>query len=132
MNPRPPTPYLIFYDGDCIVCRREIAHYRRLETGDQLLYIDIASADFVAGDHGRAHSDFMGQMHLRDADGLWHLGVDAFTLIWQLLPGWHWHLGARILRLPLIRDLAWWAYRLFARHRHLLPRRNCASDSCRR
>jgi len=32
---------VVFYDGGCPLCRREIAHYRRIDGDRQLCWIDI-------------------------------------------------------------------------------------------
>lgn len=131
MTDEPNYPYLIFYDGDCSVCRGEIDHYRRLAPEGRLRFVDIAAPDFTAGDYSRSQDQFMAQMHLRDAAGRWFLGVDAFTRLWRALPGRHWQILAALAQAPLLRPLARLAYRVFARNRHLLPRRQrCGEDHC--
>ena len=37
-NARP----VVFYDGACPLCSREIAHYRRRQDSDDLLWLDIS------------------------------------------------------------------------------------------
>ena len=32
---------ILFYDGGCPLCRREIAHYRRLDRAGQIHWLDI-------------------------------------------------------------------------------------------
>ncbi len=131
MKNYPPTPYTVYYDGLCIVCDTEIQHYRRLVTDDRLRFVDIAAPDFHADDHGRSTDQFMAQMHLKDGLGEWHLGVDAFTLLWHSLPGRHWHVMARAIQSPILRPFARLGYRLFANNRHRLPRRKGGCDGGR-
>lgn len=130
MKPLPPTPYTVFYDGNCIVCDTEIQHYLKLPHEGRLQAVNIADPTFDAAQYGPSYDDFMKQMHLQSADGQWHLGVDAFTLVWRALPGRHWRLMAWLAESRLLRPLARWGYTLFARNRHRLPRRACDTGAC--
>ena len=130
MKPQPPTPYTVFYDGNCIVCDTEVNYYLKMPHEGRLQGINIAAPEFDATDHGPSYDDFMAQMHLRSADGQWFLGVDAFTLMWRALPGRHWHLMAWLIQIPVLRTLARFGYRIFARNRHRLPRRSCNDGTC--
>ncbi len=126
-------PLEIFYDGNCIVCSREIDHYRRNNPSGRLLFIDISETGFDAGLHGKHRDQFMAQMHVRDASGTFLTGVDAFLAIWRAYPSHsRYRLMARIVSLPLITPATRIGYALFARYRHLLPKRknSCASDAC--
>lgn len=128
-----PYPCQVFYDGDCSVCRHEMDRYRRLPHGGRLEFIDIAAAGFRPEHWGRSRQEFMARMHLRDANGRWYRGVDAFPPLWRALPGRRWQLLARLVEAPLLHPLAVAGYRLFARYRHWLPRRSrCADDRCER
>lgn len=126
-------PLEVFYDGSCIVCSREIEVYRRHNPQDRLRFIDISAEDFNADAYDRSRDEFMAQMHVRDADGQYYTGVDAFLQIWQAYPERSiYRLFGAFLDLPGIRLLARAGYALFARYRYLLPKRKdpCASDSC--
>ena len=125
-----PTPLTVYYDGACSVCSREIRFYAA--RSPHLELVDISAEEFQARQHGRDQEDFMARLHVRDAAGQWHLGVDGFRAIWLTMPGRAYHWLARLLDWPVLRQLAEWGYRLFARYRHLLPRRGsaCDSDSC--
>ncbi len=37
----PPTRLMVYYDGQCPVCRREIALYRRLDTAGAVAWRDL-------------------------------------------------------------------------------------------
>lgn len=129
MATRPTFPLMVFYDGSCWVCAAEMAHYRDLRHGGQLLFIDISAADFDPALYGRSLDEFMAQLHVRDAAGRDFLGVDAFPPLWQALPGPGYRILAHLVPLPGIHRLASWGYRLFARLRPYLPKR---STACRK
>jgi predicted DCC family thiol-disulfide oxidoreductase YuxK len=115
----------VFYDGDCPLCRREIAHYRRLRGADRLVWVDIAHDQATLDAHGLSREAAMAKMHVLDAAGQWQTGARAFAEMWSHLPVYRWL--ARILRntgtLPVLDR----GYSLFARWRLL---RRCDSASC--
>ncbi|WP_432822747.1 thiol-disulfide oxidoreductase DCC family protein [Trichloromonas sp.] len=123
-------PLEIFYDGNCIVCSREIDHYRRNNPEGRLLFIDIGAAGFDAGHYGKRHEEFMARLHVRDAGGTFLAGVEAFVAIWQAYPGGsRYRLLAQLVSLPATAPLIRIGYTLFARYRHLLPKRKGGCDS---
>lgn len=119
---RPPEKGVtrIFYDGGCPLCRREIAHYRRLPGGDCLEWIDIDDAEAHLGRFGLDRSAAMASLHVLDANGQWQTGARAFAAIWSELPRYRWL--AAILRKTHTLPLLDRAYTLFARWR---LRRRC-------
>jgi len=126
-------PLTVFYDGSCRVCAREMAHYRTKSHGGRLLFVDISDPHFDPQTYGRSLEVFMAQMHVIDAQGRLFLGVDAFPVIWDALPGPLYRLLGRTLRCPGIHRLARLGYRAFARLRSYLPKKAaaCDSGSCR-
>mgnify|MGYP001814236524 CR=1 FL=1 len=116
---------VVFYDGACPLCRREIDHYRRIDRAGRLRWVDAAvDADTLAG-YGLSLEDAMAELHVMDADGCWQRGVDAFLVIWKHLPRYHW-LARLVAGLGLRGPLAY-VYRHFAAWRY---RRRCNADSC--
>lgn len=122
---RASTSPVVLYDGGCPLCRREIAHYRRLRALRELHWVDIARPDFAARAWGVSHAAALAQFHVRDAHGEWHIGAHGFVELWSHLPVYR-HLAGllRLLRLTPLLDRA---YRRFARWR--LARR-CDSTRC--
>lgn len=115
----------VFYDGACPLCRREIAHYRRLRSADALSWIDIACDDAALRQHGLRRDTAMARFHVRDAQGRWHTGAWAFAELWSHLPGYRWLAASlRLLRLLPLLDQA---YVRFARWR---LQRRCGEGSC--
>lgn len=129
----PIYPLDIFYDGDCLVCSTEMEHYRRNNPEDRFNFIDIRAGEFHPEEHQRSVEEFQARLHVRDASGRFVTGVEAFLLIWRAYPkGSAYRWLAVLVDLPLVRQLAKLGYRLFARFRHLLPKRsNCESGTCR-
>jgi len=130
----PEFPLRVFYDGACIVCAKEIEHYRQKDRMGRLLLVDISAADFDAEAWPITQADFMAQLHAIDAGGTVFRGVDAFWAIWQAFPeSTLLGLLGRLLILPVLNPLARLGYRGFARIRRYLPKRHssCSDGSCR-
>ena len=127
MNSSPPAiPLSVWYDGDCPVCRQEVALYRRIDRDGRIDWIDITA--LADGDlpPDKSRADLLGRFHAREADGPWQIGVDAFAAIWRVLPGFRWF--AFLFRLPIIRQIAQVAYLGFLKwQRHHRARRNRAA-----
>ena len=128
----PRFPITIFYDGACIVCSTEIEHYRKKDQFHRLILVDISDPKFDPQQFGKTQKDFMGQLHVLDADGAYFLAVDAFSAIWHALPGKLYKILSFFINLPGIHTLAKVGYRLFAKNRKYFPRRHkyCESDRC--
>jgi predicted DCC family thiol-disulfide oxidoreductase YuxK len=119
------APATVFYDGACALCRREIAHYRRLKNSDAMRWVDISCDQATLDAQGLTRADAMQRLHVRDAAGNWHVGAWAFAELWSHLPGYRWLAAAlrRSRTLPLLDR----GYALFARWR---LRRRCATGTC--
>ncbi|SHI88690.1 Predicted thiol-disulfide oxidoreductase YuxK, DCC family [Malonomonas rubra DSM 5091] len=126
-------PLQIFYDGACLVCSKEMDHYRKRNVHGHLQFIDISREDFQPEEYGKSKAEFMAQLHVRDGEGNFTTGIDAFTTIWQAYPsGSVYRLFSALVGLPGIDLLSRGGYKLFARYRHLLPKRknDCDSGRC--
>lgn len=128
----PQFPLTVFYDGACIVCATEIEHYLKKDHGGRLVALDISTPDFDPAPYRISLEDFMQQLHAIDQDGQVFKGIDSFWAIWQAFPpSTMYGVMARTIRLPLINRLARVGYRLFARIRPYLPKRNqCDNGAC--
>jgi predicted DCC family thiol-disulfide oxidoreductase YuxK len=120
-NPRP----VVFYDGDCPLCRREIAHYRRLDREARLCWVDAAAETELLARYDLSQQSAMAELHVLDTAGRWQRGVDAFLVIWQHLPGYHWL--ERVVRGLRLRRPLGFLYRRFAAWRY---RRRCSAGGC--
>ena len=131
----PAFPLEVFYDGSCSVCAAEMNVYRLKRHGGRLVFVDISAPDFNPAAHGFTLAEFMYQMHAIDRKGRVYREAEAFWAIWQALPPSTLYgiLGA-LVTLPGVNLLARLAYRIFARIRKYLPKRQdaCADGVCRR
>ena len=114
---------LVLFDGACPICRREIAHYRRLGKADRIVWIDISNTVSLQAHYGIDPADAMAQFHVRDGAGRWHLGAAGFVELWSQLPGYR-RLAALVRFLRLVGPMDR-AYRRFAAWR---LRRRCRDD----
>jgi len=106
---------MVLYDGGCPLCRREIAHYQRLDRQQRIDWLDIVAEPDRLAQCGIGLTEAMQQLHARDRYGRWQLGVGAFLIIWRELPGWRWL--ARLVQLLHLKPLLDWGYRHFAARR---------------
>lgn len=116
----------VFYDGDCPLCRREIALIERRDHDQRLQFVDIAAREFKAENYNVQQDDLMAELHARRPNGEWARGVDAFREMYAAIG---WRTAVRISRLPLIRPMLDVAYRIFARNRLWLTGRRRRCDS---
>jgi len=107
----------VFHDGECPVCRLEIAFYRRVDRAGRILWTDIVELADHELPSGKTRADLLGRFHVREfgaaRESNWHVGVDAFARIWRELPGFKWF--AWIFAVPGIRQLSQLAYLGFIR-----------------
>lgn len=124
-TPAPEPRPRVFYDGGCPVCRREIAHYRRLDRSGRIAWHDIDAHPETLDDHGIDRVEAMRRFHVIDSCGDVRSGAEAFTVVWAELPGWR-RVAWLVRRLRLIAPLEW-AYGLWAARRwRRLQRTRCS------
>ena len=123
-----PDRTMMFYDGGCPLCSREVAHYRRLDAKCRIDWVDIHANPRVVDSIGVKYEEAMARLHVRDRAGKVQTGAWAFAAVWDALPYYRWLARTlRALRLLPALDLA---YTRFARWR--FKRRACATGSCTR
>ena len=112
---RKPAMPTVFYDGQCPLCSREIAHYRGLRGADNLRWVDITRDHEALTEHGLDYETAMARFHVRDAAGIWQTGAWGFAELWSNLPAYRWlaYLLRTIRLLPLLDRV----YVVFARRR---------------
>ena len=105
----------VYYDGKCGLCRREIEYYKRVAPADQFVWLDIASDPAGLADLDISQADALRRLHARDTFGNIYVGVAAFIAIWHGLN--YWRYLAMIINLPLLQQVAAFAYDRFADYR---------------
>ncbi len=103
---------IVYYDGKCGLCSREIRHYQKIAPAGIFNWQDITRKPEPFTKKGYTLAEGLKALHAEDEDGRMHIGVAAFILIWRQLPRWKWL--ARFASLPLIYHLAKLSYRVFA------------------
>lgn len=106
---------VVFFDGGCPLCSREIAHYRRLDSARRLRWVDITREPQALADAGLGGYDAMALFHVLDRDGRWQTGAWGFVTLWAELPGYRWL--ARLINVTRTAALLDVPYRWFARRR---------------
>lgn len=116
---------VMLFDGDCPLCRREVAHYQRLDRQQRVEWIDINQCDDLLADFGMDYRAAMERLHVIDRDGRLVSGVRAFITLWQVLPFYH-YLAGLVLGLRLESPLEW----LYVRFSRWRLRGRCSDTSC--
>lgn len=105
----------LFYDGQCPLCVKEIAALQSLNHDGHLCLENIHAEDFSQRYPMLSVDSAERLLHGLTADGKWLTGLDVTVRAWHLVGKHRW---LRVLRWPLVKPLADWAYRVFARYRH--------------
>ena len=105
----------VFFDGKCGLCRKEIIYYRNKAKKGIFKWHDIAEDPTPLNKYNIPQSTALRQLHVRDDNGKWHIGIDAFIVIWSRLENWY-YLGI-LIGLPGVKQVADLFYILFARFR---------------
>ncbi|MGE5153916.1 MAG: thiol-disulfide oxidoreductase DCC family protein [Bdellovibrio bacteriovorus] len=116
---------VVFYDGGCPLCRREIAHYRRLDRVGALEWLDLHQSGDRLGLAGIDLDTTMARLHVIDPQRGLVSGVPGFVAIWRRLPYYR-HLARLVEGLRLAGPLDR-VYDRFARWR---LRRRCGDGAC--
>ncbi|MBX3700998.1 MAG: DUF393 domain-containing protein [Dokdonella sp.] len=112
----------VYYDGQCPLCGREVALYRRLVAPDAVCWRNLAVGPEVLREEDFDLTAALALLHVRDENGALQIGLDAHLLLWQRLPAWR-HLAWALRRSDRARRLFERIYRLFTAHRPGLRRR---------
>ncbi len=122
-----PHDVEVFYDGDCPLCQKEIGMIRRMDKREKIRFTDIAAGDFDPAAYGKTMDDLMAEIHGRDAEGRWLIGVEVFR---QLYGAVGFGLLVSVTRWPGIRHGLDLGYKFFAKQRLRLTGR-CSEGVCK-
>lgn len=120
---------IVFYDGRCPLCVKEIRLLKRYNHRGRLQLEDIHASDFTQRFPQVDPAKAVKILHGLNAEGKWLTGLDVTAKAWQLVNRHRW---LAVLRWPLIRPLADLAYRFFARHRQTLAWLITGQQHCER
>ena len=118
---------IVFYDGLCPLCSKEINHLRKLDKPGLLKLEDINQHDFESRYPHISKTEANAILLSQLPDGTLLRGLDTTHAAWSLvgkgyLTAW--------LRWPLIRWFADKAYLFFARRRHTISRLLTGQERC--
>jgi|TARA_B110000305_G_scaffold218632_1_gene258911 predicted DCC family thiol-disulfide oxidoreductase YuxK len=105
---------ILFFDGRCPLCTKEITLLQRYDKNAKIQFEDINSTSF------ETRFPFINLQEARDVlhgqllDGTIIRGMDVTFMAWDLVKHHRW---LKLLNLPLVRPLTDWVYQIFARHR---------------
>ena len=74
---------VVWFDGGCPLCRREIALMRRLDHRGAITFLDLLGVEAAACPLPRG--DLLAQLHARE-DGRLLAGAAAFAAMWRAVP----------------------------------------------
>ena len=107
---------LVWYDGGCPLCRREIALMRRLDRRGAIKFVDLANGETACPID---RTELLARFHALDG-GQMLSGAAAFAAMWRVIP-WLRPIGLAA-RNPLVRSALERMYGFFLRVRPSLQR----------
>lgn len=104
----------VYYNSACPVCDAGIRCQRvKLDAyGAQVEWIDVHAENRAVAEIGADLEFVRERLHVVDAQGELHVGADAITELMAATPRRHW--AARLVRLPVVQQVARLAYNAFA------------------
>ncbi len=111
------TEVIVWFDGGCPLCRREIAVMRRLDKAGAIQFLDVAGPDEGSCPLDRA--ELLARFHAME-DGRIVSGAAAFAAMWRAIPALR-PLGL-LARNPFVLRVLEVSYRAFLRVRPRLQR----------
>lgn len=76
------TPLLVWYDGGCPLCRREIALMRRLDRRDAIRFVDVSDGQTSCP---LDRETLLARFHATE-NGRLLSGAAAFAAMWRAIP----------------------------------------------
>lgn len=116
---------VMFFDGGCPLCKREVAHYRALDRRNRVSWIDISRETRVLEEHGIALDAAMHSLHALDEQGRVVSGAAAFVVVWRQLPVYR-HLAWLVEKSGMVPLLD----RVYVRFAAWRFRRRCDGNAC--
>lgn len=110
----------VFYNSACPVCNYGIIRQQKKSTACSIDWLDVHRDNTLVEQLDRGLPQVRKYLHLMDADGKQHVGINAFILLWQNSPRERWL--ARIFSLPVLNQVSQLAYILFANALYLFNR----------
>jgi predicted DCC family thiol-disulfide oxidoreductase YuxK len=118
----------LFFDGDCPLCKREIAFLKSLIPKNKFEFIDLVLYKNTAKEtFNKTYDELMREIHAKDEHDNWLIGMDAFRLVYSYTP---YKTVFNLSKLPLIKQTLDLGYKFFAKNRLKLTGRHCRDNVC--
>lgn len=119
---KPAAELVVYFDGGCPLCEREIAFYRKLDQSGKIHWEDVSN-EAASCPVGLDRETLLKRFHVRDlVTGVTHSGARGFARLWCSLPGIWPHLG-KMAQIPGISGVLEWGYIQTLKIRPWLARR---------
>ena len=107
---------IVFYDGGCPLCSKEIKHYQGIDKQQSVVWKDITTEPSELKKYGVTYERAMQVFHVLSNDGVMRTGAEAFVELWKQLPYYRWlgHIVSTLRLTPLLQK----AYMVFAKRRY--------------
>jgi predicted DCC family thiol-disulfide oxidoreductase YuxK len=83
-------PVIVFFDGGCGLCSREISVLKKLDTNSNVRWINIDENGALLESYGISYIDAMRRFHVVNQQGQIEIGVAGFLCLWRVLPTLKW------------------------------------------
>ena len=108
-------PITVYYDGSCPICQKEICHYKKISTTQNIIWHDISKDTDCLKNIGISQVEALKWLYSKDQNGAVLRGLDSFILIWRQLE--RWRILSYLVSCPGIKQVLQAAYYLFANWR---------------
>lgn len=117
-----PSPLKVYYNGACPVCEAGMKVQRSQLKDAAVEWIDVHQQAEALCPLNLRLEDVRERLHVEDAEGRVHVGMDAFAELWARTPGQAWLAWLvrrdRWFSRPLYNAFARWLYRWNLRRGH--------------
>lgn len=106
----------VYYNSACPVCNAGIKDQRRRMEAcgiRDVEWVDVHTRPEAVKEIGAPLEQVRERLHVKAEDGQLDIGADAFTHLWLQTPGLRWL--AKLLQLPILRQITHLVYNAFAR-----------------
>lgn len=110
----------VYYNSACSVCNAGIKLQRKKNNLRDIAWKDIGSNNQIVKEIGKELPVVRKYLHVRDGHQI-YIGIDAFIKLWQSSPTDYWK--AKVIALPLIKQLSVCLYIIFANSLYALNKR---------
>ena len=106
----------VYYNSACPVRNAGIKGQRQCMEAcgiEDIEWVDVHTNPEAVSEVSASLEQVRERLHVKESDGQLNVGADAFTRLWSQTRGQRWL--AKLLRLPVLKQLTHLAYNVFAR-----------------